>query len=87
MTIGMVWNVRACAVALTAVAMMTVANAPASARPISENTIKRECKAANGSYSTSMVEGTRFSACAYRDIDGDLYTDYYVDGDYYSTKP
>lgn len=83
----MMWNIRACAITLSAVAMVTLAAAPASARPISEGTIKRECKAANGSYTTSVVEGTRFSACSYRDIDGDLYTDYYVDGDYYSTKP
>jgi hypothetical protein len=73
---------RICAVALT-VAMVT----PASALPISENTIRRECRAANGSYSTSVVEGTRFSACAYRDIHGDVYTDYYLNGDYYSTRP
>jgi hypothetical protein len=67
--------------------MVTVAAAPASALRISENTIKRECRAANGSYSTKVVEGTRFSACAYRDIYGDVYTDFYVDGDYDHTKP
>ena len=68
----MMWNIRACAITLSAVAMVTLAAAPANARPISEGTIKRECKAANGSYTTSVVEGTRFSACSYRDIDGDL---------------
>jgi hypothetical protein len=78
---------RTCAVTLIALAMVTVAGAPASAMRISENTIKRECRAANGSYSTSVVEGTRFSACAYRDIYGDVYTDYYLNGDYYSTLP
>ena len=87
MTTGMVWNIRACVVTLTAVAMVTVAAAPASALRISENTIKRECKAANGSYSTGVKQGTRFSACAYRDIYGDVYTDYYVDGDYKGTLP
>jgi hypothetical protein len=73
---------RICAVALT-VAMVT----PASALPISENTIRRECRAANGTYHTTLVEGTRFSTCTYRDYYGDVYTDYYADGDYYATKP
>jgi hypothetical protein len=78
---------RTCAVTLIALAMVTVAGAPASAMRISENTIKRECKAANGSYSTEVKQGTRFSACAYRDIYGDVYTDYYKNGDYYGTDP
>jgi hypothetical protein len=74
-------------------AMVTVAGAPASALPISENIIRRECRLANGVYHTTVVtsnvtkETTRFSTCSYRDINGTLYTDYYVDGDYYSTRP
>jgi hypothetical protein len=35
------WTIRTCAVTLTAVAMVTVAGAPASALPISENTHKK----------------------------------------------
>ena len=82
---------RACAVTLIALAMVTVAGAPASALPISEYTIRRECRLAKGVYQTQVVIGnqqtSRFSACTYRDINGDLYTDYYLNGDYYSTRP
>jgi hypothetical protein len=80
----MVWTIRACAVTLTAVAMVTVAAAPASA--ISESTIKKECRAANnGKYTTTVRGGTRFSTCTYRDIGGNRHRDYYVDGGYYHT--
>jgi hypothetical protein len=66
---------------------------PASALPISENTIRRECRLAKGVYETQVTysnitkQTTRFSTCTYRDINGDQYTDYYVNGDYYSTQP
>jgi hypothetical protein len=83
----MVWNIRACAITLTAIAVVTVATAPASARRISETTIRKECRDANGSYSTKVSGGTRFSACAYRDISGNVYTDFYVNGEYSSTRP
>jgi hypothetical protein len=56
-------------------------------RPIKESTIKSECRAAGGTYSTSTVEGTRFTGCRYKDNEGNPYTDYYVDGKYYSTRP
>ena len=56
-------------------------------KPIKESTIKSECKAAGGSYSTKTVEGTRFSACRYKDNEGNGFDDYYVDGGYYSTRP
>jgi hypothetical protein len=79
------WTSPICAATLTAVALVTVT--PASALPISENTIRRECRLANGTYHTSVVEGTRFTSCTYRDIYGDRYTDYYHDGEYYSTRP
>jgi hypothetical protein len=84
---------RTCAVTLTAVALVTVAGAPTSALPISENTIRRECRLAKGVYETQVVysnitkQTNRFSSCSYRDINGNSYTDYYVNGDYYSTKP
>ena len=48
-----------CVVTLTAVVMGTVAAAPRQRLRISENTIRRECRAANGSYSTKVVEGTQ----------------------------
>jgi hypothetical protein len=82
----MVLTIRACAVTLTAVAMVTVAGAAASA-PISENTIMRECRGANhGTYTTMVYDGVRYSTCTYRDIDGNRYRDYYQDGEYYSTR-
>jgi hypothetical protein len=34
-----------------------------------------------------MTEGTRFSACPYTDNEGDGFSDFYVDGSYYSTRP
>ena len=82
------WTSRICAVALAA-AMVT----PASALPISEYTIRRECRLAKGVYETQVLydkiskSSSRFSSCTYRDINGDSYTDYYVNGDYYSTRP
>ena len=59
MVAGLTWRKimsnRACAVTLIALAMVTVAGAPASARPISENTIRRECRLANGVYTTQVL--------------------------------
>jgi hypothetical protein len=81
------WTSRICAVILTAVAMVTVAGAPASALRISEKTIRSECKNAGGTYSTVVYQGTRFSTCTYQDYYGDWYRDYYADGEYYSTRP
>jgi hypothetical protein len=59
----------------------------ASAEPISETTIKSECSSAHGSYSTAVKGGVRFSACAYADVEGDVYIDYYANGEYQGTKP
>src|SRR5262245_31909192 len=84
------WTSRVCAVTLTAVAMMTVA--PASAMPISENTIRKECGLANGVYTTSVLynrttkKNDRFSACTYQDSRGDVYTDLYTNGEYTGTQ-
>jgi hypothetical protein len=95
MVAGLTWRKimsnRTCAITLIALAMVTVAGAPASALPISENTIRRECRLANGVYHTQVLtsNGTsaRLSTCGYRDINGTWYTDYYLNGDYYSTEP
>ena len=67
--------------------MVTMPAAPASARRIAENTIKKECRAANnGTYSTSVSRnGDRISRCTYRDISGNWYTDHYFNGEYYDT--
>jgi hypothetical protein len=62
--------------------------AVANAEPISENTIKSECKAAGGTYTTSKQgRGVRFSACTYKDINGNTHTDDYVGGEYSGTNP
>jgi hypothetical protein len=87
MTTGMVRNIRACAVTLTAVAIVTVAAAPASALRISEKTIASECREAGGTYQTMTFQSTRYSACLYHDIYGDAYADYYVNGEYDHSRP
>jgi hypothetical protein len=68
-----------------------VLNAPVASaepvKPIKESTIKSECKAAGGTYGTKTVEGTRFSACHYKDNEGNGFSDFYLNGGYYSTRP
>jgi hypothetical protein len=81
------WTSRICAVTLTAVALVTVAGAPASALRISEKTIKAECLDIGGTYGTVKLGGNRFSSCTYTDYYGDTYTDYYENGEYHSTRP
>ena len=62
--------------------------AVANAEPISEGTIKSECKAAGGTYGTSKKgRGVRFSTCTYKDINGNKYQDDYVGGVYSGTNP
>ena len=79
---------RICA-ALIAVAIVT----PASALPISENTIRKECSLANGVYDTGVMydratkKNDRYSLCAYPDINGDWHTDFYKNGEYQYTSP
>ena len=64
--------------------------AVANAQPISESTIKSECKAAGGTYGTkppTKKGGSRLSSCTFKDINGDTYTDEYYDGDWIGTRP
>ena len=81
------WTSRICAVALAAVAMVTAANA----LPIGENTIRNECKLANGVYTSDLFynaktrKNDRYSICTYADSRGDWYTDFYVNGEYQYT--
>lgn len=71
-----------------AVGTMLTITAPATqAQRLSENTIKSECKAAGGSYSTETHSNSRESLCTYTDADGDAWTDYYLDGEYEGTDP
>jgi hypothetical protein len=91
MDAGLTWRKimsnRTCAVTLIALAMVTVEGAPASALRISEKTIKSECLDAGGTYGTKVLGGNRFSSCTYTDYYGDVYTDYYENGEYHSTRP
>jgi hypothetical protein len=67
----MVWTIRACAVTLTAVAMVTVAAAPASARD-SAASLEKKCReavgkeepeGAGGRSHVSRLKVQRFSDC------------------------
>jgi hypothetical protein len=73
----------AAAVALGA--MLATATA-ANAEPISEGTIKSECKAAGGTYTMKKGAG-RWSQCKYKDANGDTYTDDFIAGTYMGTHP
>ncbi len=68
-----------------AVAAM-ILTAPA-AQAISESTIQSECKAANGTYSTTVINGHRYSSCCYKDNEGNKLCDGYTDGTYTATYP
>jgi hypothetical protein len=89
------WLMRLGAVAATGgIAVATLAlTAPAASARIKESTIRGECRAAGGTYNSYIVEGQglapdfRYTTCRYRDIDGDVYTDYYADGEYNGTSP
>jgi hypothetical protein len=63
-------------------AMATVTAPAAHAKPISEKTIKSECKSAGGTYATS----NGLSSCKYKGIDGGTYVDSYIDGEYTDTS-
>lgn len=54
----------------------------AAAMPITQNTIKAECSQAGGAY---QWWGGGSSTCTYRDNEGTLYRDYYLNGVYTRT--
>jgi hypothetical protein len=60
------------------------ATAPA-AYALSESTIKSECDQAGGEYTTTVINGDRYSMCCYRDNQGKYYCDGYKNGQYQST--
>lgn len=76
-----------------AAAAMLFAAADANAqpvKPIPENTIKSECKEAGGTYSTSppnKQHSKRWSECKYKDGDGNMVKDLYVNGVPWGTVP
>ena len=56
--------------------------AQADAQPIKESTIKSECKAAGGTYTTHVDQnGNRSSVCKYKDISGGTHYDVYENGE------
>jgi hypothetical protein len=57
------------------------------ANAIPEKTIKSDCKSANGTYLSGSLNGHTYSSCTFKDIDGDTYTDTYVDGTYTGQDP
>lgn len=69
--------------AMPALAGLVAPNA--YAKPINENTIKTECKAAGGKYETAVAVDIRSSACTYKASDGVTYTDHYANGNYVGT--
>jgi hypothetical protein len=52
---------------------------------IPESTIISECDSAGGTYTTTIVDGKRYSKCCYRDINGVKHCDNYLDGTYTTT--
>ncbi len=72
-----------------AVGAMVATATAANAEPISEGTIKSECKAAGGTYTTypgNKKGVVRISSCTYKDINGGTYTDDYYGGEYAGTS-
>jgi hypothetical protein len=65
----------------------TMLTAPA-AYALTEQQIADECKTAGGTYTTSIApDGSQDSACCYKDIKGNKYCDYYLNGKYLGTGP
>lgn len=83
-----IWTAIAAGALALGVASTVIAPA-AGAAPISESTIKSECRAAGGTYSTAVIKGIgeRHSSCTYKDEDGKKWTDVYTNGEYQGTDP
>lgn len=77
--------VSALSVSLAMPAVAGLIAPSAYAKPINENTIKTECKAAGGKYETAVAVDIRSSACTYKASDGVTYTDHYANGNYVGT--
>ncbi|MDT5013751.1 MAG: hypothetical protein QOH57_5368 [Mycobacterium sp.] len=60
--------------------------AAASAQPVSNSTLEKECKKAGGTWeSVPDGHGGTESSCAYRDNDGNKFRDFYKNGKYVGT--
>ncbi|MCV7300264.1 hypothetical protein H7J93_11555 [Mycobacterium barrassiae] len=77
--------IAALSASLAMPAVAGIAAPSAFGKPINENTIKTECKAAGGTYQTAVAVDLRSSACTYRASDGTTYTDHYNNGNYVGT--
>jgi hypothetical protein len=65
-----------------------ILSAPA-AYALTEQQIADECRAAGGTYTTSIDPGSgnQDSSCCYKDIKGNKYCDYYLNGKFVGTGP
>ncbi|RDH78061.1 hypothetical protein DVS77_11920 [Mycolicibacterium moriokaense] len=66
-------------------AAMTVALPVANAQ--TEQQIKAGCKEAGGTYGTQQTPLGQASSCRYKDINGDVLVDSYINGKYVATDP
>jgi hypothetical protein len=75
------------AIAAVALGLGTAFGAPAAvAKPVSNSTLKSECKDAGGTWeSVPDGNGGTESSCKYRDIDGHQHIDYYKNGNFLGT--
>lgn len=80
-------TLTAIAIATAAAGVLAIGSPPAGAQPISQSTIRSECKAAGGTYSSFLLSDNqnRISFCRYKDIHGNKYTDGYTNGEYTGT--
>ncbi len=79
-------RLRAALLPTAAAVAVMILTAPVS-KAIPESTIQSECKTANGTYSTTVINGHRYSSCCYKDNQGNKLCDGYIDGNYTATYP
>jgi hypothetical protein len=73
------------ATALAAGALVLSGTAAFAEEKIPEKTIKSECKAAGGTYSTVIDGRNRYSTCEYTDISGEFWVDAFKNGKFVGT--
>ncbi len=78
--VGLRW--RVCCPQVRFAATIGPLASTAAAMPITQNTIKAECSESGGAY---QWYGGGASTCTYRDNEGTLYRDYYLNGVYTRT--
>lgn len=75
---GLLRVVRAVFAITLAAGTLVVTAPPGNAIP--ESTIQSECDSAGGTYTTTVVDGKRYSRCCYQDIKNKTHCDHYTDG-------